>query len=89
MFVPGTKVYVEVGYEAKQYQVLLDTGCEVSVLSTKVLPNLPYREYDHKLYAANMSAVPVLGKATVTFRLGPAAIESEFLVSEAVEELIF
>jgi len=36
-----------------------------------------------------MSAVPVLIIATVAFRLGPATIESYFLVSEAVEELIF
>ena len=86
---PRTKVYIQVVYGGKQYRVLLDTGCEISVLSTKVIPNLPYQKYEHKLYAANMSAVPVLGKATIAFRLGPAVIESDFLVSESVEELIF
>jgi len=86
MSAPGTKVYNNVGYEWTQYRV---TGCEISVLSTKVLPNLSYRKYDHKLYAANMPAVPVLGIATVAFRLGPAMIENDFLVSQAVEELIF
>jgi transposase InsO family protein len=89
MSAPGTKVYIQVGYGGKQYRVLLDTGCEISVLSTKVIPYLPYQKYEHKLLAANMSAVPILGKATIAFRLGPTVIESDFLVSEAIEELIF
>jgi hypothetical protein len=89
MSAPGTKVYIQVGYGGKQYRVLLDTGCEISMLSTKVIPNLPYQKFEHKLLAANMSAVPILGKATIAFRLGPIVIESDFLVSEAIEELIF
>jgi len=40
-----------------------------------------------KLYAANISAV--LGKTTICFKVAGLKLESEFLVSDAVEELIF
>ena len=84
-----TNVYLNVGYQGRPYRVLLDTGCDISIVSTKILQNLPMCAHAQKLYAANMSAVPVLGKATISFKVAGLDLESEFLVSDAVEELIF
>ena len=82
-------VYIHAVYRGRKYPVLLDTGCEVSVLSTKILPDLDYNRYDQKLYAANMSSVPILGKAAIVFNIEGSDIEEEFLVSDAIDELIF
>jgi predicted aspartyl protease len=86
---PRVKVYMQVKYRGKDYRVLVDTGCDVSVLSTRVLSDLQYQPGEQTLFAANMSRVPVLGKAMVTFEIAGCPIEGEFLVSEAIEELIF
>lgn len=86
---PKVKVYIKVNFQGKTHRVLVDTGCDISVLSTKVLPNLKYRAGEHSLYAANLSKVPVLGRATVCFGIADLSIESEFLVTDAIEELIF
>ena len=37
---PKVKVYIKASYRGKVYKVLVDTGCDVSVLSTKVLPDI-------------------------------------------------
>jgi hypothetical protein len=86
---PRVKVYMQVKFRGKDYRVLVVTGCEVSILITRVLPDLQYQPGEHTLFAANMSRVPVLGKAMVTFEIAGYPIESDFLVSEAIEELIF
>jgi hypothetical protein len=83
------KVYTQVKYRSKNYRVLVDNGGNVSILSKRVLPDLQYQPGEHTLFAANMSRVPVLGKAMVTFEIAGYPIESEFLVSEVIEELIF
>jgi len=82
---PEVKVYIKANYQGRTYRVLVDTGCDISILSTKVIPNISYRASEHSLYAANLSKVPVLGRATVSFGIADLSIESEYLVSEAIE----
>jgi predicted aspartyl protease len=83
------KVYMQVKYRSKDYRVLVDAGCDVSILSTRVLLDLQYQPGEYTLFAANMSRAPVLRKAMVTFEIAGYPIESKFLVSEAIEEFIF
>ena len=61
------KVYMPIVYRGHNFQVLLDTGCDLSVMSSRALPNLSYLPCVQDMLAANMSPVPILGKATVSF----------------------
>jgi hypothetical protein len=58
---PRCQVYLDIVYEGQSYRVLLDTGCDVSVIGAKILPGLAYQECAQKMYAANASAVPIAG----------------------------
>jgi hypothetical protein len=66
---PRVKVYMQVKYRSKGYRVLVDTGCDFSIRGTRVLSDLQYQPGDYALFAANLSRVPVLGKAMVTFEI--------------------
>lgn len=83
------KVYMAVVYQGQNYNVLLDTGCDLSVLSSRALPNLLYEPCSRDMYAANMSPIPILGKTSISFSVAGQMIQHEFLVSDAVEEIIF
>ena len=83
------KVYLPIVYEGHTFHVLLDTGCDLSVMSSRTLPNLSYVPCVRDMLAANMSPVPILGKATVSFSVAGHTLQHEFLVSDAVEEIIF
>ena len=85
----SNSIHMNVIYQGRQHRVLLDTGSDVSILSSKILPDLSLRNHTQKWYAANMSSVPILGKTTVTFEVAGVELEGEFLVSDAIEELIF
>jgi hypothetical protein len=59
-----TSVYLNVVYQKRQHRVLLDTGSDVSILSSKILQDLPIQEHTQRENAANISAVPILEKAS-------------------------
>jgi hypothetical protein len=67
----------------------LDIGCDLSILSSRALPNLPYFRDAQDMYAANMSPLPILGKTVVSFSVAGQVMQHEFLVSDAVEEIVF
>jgi len=75
--------------QSHNFQVFLDTGCDLSVMSSRALPNLSYVPCAQDMLAANMSPVPILGKATISFSVVGHMLQHEFLVSDAVEEIIF
>ena len=80
---PPAKVYLDIEYKGKKYRALMDTGCDLSVLGSKILPELSYQACETKLYAANATVVPILGTAVVTFGIAGTLAEYEFLVSDA------
>lgn len=82
------KVYVEILYRGQPYRALLDTGCDISVISSRALPGLPYEQGRRNMLAANLSPVPILGSATVGFTLAGVELQHKFLVSDAIEEII-
>ena len=86
---PKVKVYMEIIYKGQKYKALLDTGCDISVVSSRVLPGLSYQEERQRLLAANLSPVPILGVTSVCFSVGGVKMEHTFLVSDAVEEIFF
>ena len=82
------KVYMNITYQGGKYKALLDTGCDVSVVSSRILPGLSYQKETRSMFAANLSQVPILGTATVSFSVSGVALRYKFLVSDAVEEII-
>lgn len=86
---PKVKVYMDILYKGKQYKALLDSGCDLSVLSSRILPGLSYQACSKELRAANSTPVPILGSAVVAFDIAGETMEFDFLVSDAVEEIIF
>jgi len=83
------KVFMPIVNQSHNFQVFLDTGCDLSVMSSRALPNLSYVPCVRDILTANMSPVPILGKATVSFSVVGHMLRHEFLVSHAVEEIIF
>jgi predicted aspartyl protease len=86
---PQVKVNVQIVCQGQFYRVLLDTGCDVSVMKAHVLLGLSYQNCTQKLYAANSSAVPISGSTELQYRLGGVEMNYQVLVSEAIEDRIF
>jgi hypothetical protein len=57
-------------------------------LGSKFLPELLHQACTTNLYAANSTTVPILGSAVVAIQIAGMMTEYEFLVSDAVEEII-
>jgi transposase InsO family protein/predicted aspartyl protease len=83
------RTYMEIIYQGHRYKVLLDTGCDVSILSSRVLPNLTYQQSQHRIFAANWTPVSVLGTAVVDYTVAGIRMQNEFLVSDEIEEIVF
>jgi len=82
------RVYMDISYEGHKFKALLDTGCDVSVISSRILPNIPYQKDTQNMFAANLSPVPILGTATVCFAVAGITLQNKFLFSDAVEEIM-
>lgn len=67
---PQVKVYVQIVYQGQFYRVLLDTGCDDSVIGAHVLQGLSFQNCTQHLYAANSSAVPISGSTELQYSLG-------------------
>ena len=84
----GEEVYLRVGIEGKRVHALLDTGCEFSVMGRSLLPMHPVQPTQFKLFAANGTAIPLLGQTVVKLRVGSQEMETTLLVTESMNELI-
>jgi hypothetical protein len=83
------EVHIIITYHGCNYRALSDTGCDVSVVSSRVLPNLSYQHGIQKMFAANKSPFPILGSAVVSFSAAGAQMQHEFMVGDTMEEIIF
>jgi transposase InsO family protein len=81
-------VYLPIRYQQKEYRALLDTGCDISVLSSNILPDLSYQECSQRMTAANSSSIPIQGSTTVEFVVEGKPMTYRFLVSNAIDEII-
>jgi len=81
-------VYVVIRYQGKEFRAMLNTGCDISVMSSRILPDVAYQESGQQMLAVNCSPVPILGTATVDFTIGKVQVTHKFLVSDAIDEII-
>jgi len=84
----GAEVYMSVQLNGQKLSCLLDTGCEVSIIGRRILPDVFLEPNKRKLYAANGTEIPLLGKTTVKFSVQGRTYSASLTVSEAIQEMI-
>ena len=81
-------VYLRAQLGGKQVAVLLDTGCEHNLCARRVMPEAQLQSTSQRLYAANGTAIPLLGEVTATLKIDRKEFRVNFLVTDAVQEVI-
>ena len=67
---------------------LLDTGCQISIMGSRILSDLQLKPTTRKLFAANGTAISLLGETTVDLQIGRQQGRKTILVSEMISEMI-
>ena len=65
----GVEVYLAFGLKGRGVYGLLNTGCDTSVVSRKVIPNELLKPTTQKLYGANGTEIALLGEVELTLKL--------------------
>ena len=88
---PRVQVYVTTVYRGQNYQALLDTGSDVTIMGVKSLPGVHIKKtrQPQQLYAVKHSAVHVSGTASVNYLLNGRKMHYNILASKELEEIIF
>ena len=73
-------------FRGEELLCLLDTGCEITVLSARLVARKKLQETDQRIRAANNTEIPVLGWATLRVNTGTDYLNIRGLVSEHVSE---
>jgi len=82
------EVYIRAQLGGKTVSCLLDTGSETSLVGRRLIPNEQLEPTELKLYAANDTAMPILGRVKLKLQLRKLEMETEFIVSDNLEEII-
>jgi len=72
----GMKAYLEVTVAGRHSVCLLDSGCELSMLPRRYVPNANLNPIDINMYAANGTNIPVLGSVRISFTVGGIPIST-------------
>jgi len=79
-------VYLDMKIDNVVYTFLLDSGCDRTLLPSKMVNKSYLRPTRCKVMAANGAQIPLVGEATVILKLGNLEISTEVLVSKHVAE---
>jgi hypothetical protein len=66
----------------------LDTGCEFSVVGSTLLGDWKVEQTEFKMYAANGTAIPLIGQSVVKLQVGTQEMEVLVLVTDVMNEFI-
>jgi len=81
--------YLNIHWRGKQYNGLLDTGCEVSVEGKRLLPSgIELSPPTNDLYAANRTKIPTIGRTSISFSVYGKEYTADLAVTNTVDELI-
>ena len=80
----GVDVYLALRLNEKIVYGLLDTGCDTSVVSRRVIPDLQLNQTTQKLYAANGTEIALLGEVELTLSMSWQEVIAAVVVSEEV-----
>lgn len=63
----ANKVYLHGDYNGRRMLCLLDTGCDISVIESRLLPDVQLKPTKLKLLVANRrTSIPVIGETEIT-----------------------
>ena len=82
------EVYLALRLNGRGVYELLDTGCDTSVVSRRVIPNERLKQITQILYAANAMEIALLGEVELTLMLVDYEVTAAVVVSEEVDDLI-
>jgi len=81
--------YLTVHWRGKQYNALLNAGCERSVVGKRLLPSgMELSPPTNDLYAANRTKIPLIGCTTINFTAHGREYSADLAVTNSVDELI-
>ena len=81
--------YLNIHWRGKQYNALLDTGCEVSVVGKHLLPpGIELSPATSDLYAANRTKIPTIGRTTISFLVYGKEYTADLAVTNTVDKLV-
>ena len=86
--VVGHSTYLKATIGAKDYDCLLDTGSEVSLLPAVLVDKSYITRTSQTLKAANGTTIPILGDVAMPIRVGQFETTVNGLVSEHVSEVM-
>ena len=82
------EVYLALGLKGRGVYGLLDTGCDTSVVSRRIISNELFKPTTQKLYAANGTEIALLGEVELTLKLADFEVAAAVVVSEEVDDFI-
>ena len=85
----GVEVYLDLGLNGRGVYELLNTGCDTSVVSRRVIPNEQPKPTTQKIYSANGTEIVLLGEMERTLKLADFEVTAAVVVSEEVDDLIW
>ena len=65
----GVDVYLALRLNGKIIYGLLDTGCDTSVISRRIIPDQQLKQTTQKLYADNGTEIALLGEVELTLSI--------------------
>ena len=68
--------------------LLVDTGCETSVIGKSLIGDVDLMPTQQKLFAANSTEIPVLGETEITIHIQGKSFRTKVTVSEHVDSAI-
>ena len=66
----------------------MNTGCDTSIVSRRVIPNELLKPTTQKLFAANGTEIALLGEVELTLKLADFEVTADVVISEEVDDLI-
>ena len=82
------EIYVDAKVDGSSILCILDTECERSIIGRKFISNLELTDTGIKLFAANGTAIPLVGAVLLNFQVGGVPVNANVVVSETMYKLI-
>jgi hypothetical protein len=84
----ANEVYLHAELNGQRINCLLDTGCDMSVIGSRLLPNCLLEPTKHRLLAANHTNIPVVGETTIILYVDGKKLSVRVVVSEIMDDLV-
>jgi len=79
-------VYLRAHLGKREVEFLVDTGCERSVTPRNLTGDAVLEPADCRLFAANGTAINVVGEVSMNIRIGDLILFTRFVVSDNITE---